>query len=279
MLNKTKIPQISTDSQFRNYYMRSWIIIILILTASFCYSQKISDKSFENVIEITDKNVVSNGSDFLFDVAIPKDLKTPVLFVSAKVRQKLLSGIYPEFSKIIVISPNWNYYDEISKEKLPEGVACAEPMASSVIYEFKRENGKVSKDSVVLMGNFPEMKIVSHPKIKTNQVLIYYTESFGSRCCPKDLQWENSPKREEFIANFESENKAKIGNTFVDYRGKEGESKYYYTLNNFSNELKLHFILERNFYRILNRHLKDIIKYPRIFTPTILDVNNDLKKI
>lgn len=254
-------------------------IFLLFLVNSFCYSQKISDKYFENVIEITDKNVVTNKSDFLFDVAIPNDSKTPVVFVSAKVEQKLLSGIYPEFSKIIVISPNWNFYEENSKQKLPEGVICAEPMASSVIYEFKRENGKTLIDSLVLMGNFPEMKIVSPPKTTANQALVYFTERFGSKCCPKDLQWENAPKREEFIANFESENKTKIGNTYVEYTGKEGESNYYYTLNKLSNELKLRFILERNFYRIVNRHLKDIIKYPRIFTPTILDVNSKLKKI
>lgn len=259
--------------------MRNRIFVTLILVVNFCYSQKISDKYFENVIEITDKNVVTNGSDFLFDVAIPEESKTQVLFVSAKVSQKLLSGIYPEFSRIIVVSPNWNYYDEISKQKLPKGVICAEPMASSVIYEFKRENGKILKDSLVLMGSFPEMKIVSLPKIKPNQTLVYFTERFGSKCCPKDLQWENSPKREEFIADFESENKTKIGNTYVRYTGKEGESNYYYTLNKLSNELKLRFILERNFYRIVNRHLKDIIKYPRIFTPTILDVNSKLKKI
>ncbi len=255
------------------------LLFIFILTSSICYSQKISDKYFENVIEITDKNVVTNRSDFLFDVAIPVDSKTPIVFVSAKVSQKLLSGIYPELTRIIVISPNWNYYDENSKQKLPEGVICAEPMASSVIYEFKRQNGKVLKDSLVLMGSFPEMKIVSPPKIKANQTLIYFTEGFGSRCCPKDLQWENSPKREEFVANFERENKTKIGNTYVEYRGKEGESNYYYTLNNLSNELKLRFILERNFYRIINRHLKDIIKYPRIFTPIVLEVNSNIKKI
>ena len=259
--------------------MRNRIIITLILVVNFCYSQKISDKYFENVIEIKDKNVVTNGSDFLFDIAIPEESKTPVLFVSATVSQKLLSGIYPEFSRIIVVSPNWNFYNETARKAKENGIYCAEPIASSVIYEFKRENGKILKDSLVLMGSFPEMKIVSPPKIKPNQVLVYFTERFGSRCCPKDLQWENSPKREEFIANFESENKAKIGNTYVRYTGKEGESDYHYTLNKLSNELKLHFILERNFYRIVNRHLKDIIKYPRIFTPTILDVNSDLKKI
>jgi len=254
-------------------------LFIFILTCNFCYSQKISDKYFENVIEITDKNVVTNRSDFLFDVAIPVDSKTPIVFVSAKVSQKLLSGIYSELPIIIVISPNWNYYDENSKQKLPEGVSCAEPMASSVIYEFKRQNGKVLKDSLVLMGSFPEMKIVSPPKIKAHQTLIYFTEGFGSKCCPKDLQWENSPKREEFIANFESENKTEIGNTYVEYTGKEGESNYYYTLNKLSNELKLRFILERSFYRIINRHLKDIIKYPRIFTPIVLEVNSNIKKI
>jgi len=253
-------------------------MFLLFFANNFCYPQKISDKYFENVVEITDKNVVTNGSDFLFDVAIPEDSKTQVLFVSAKVQQKLLSGIYPEFQRIIVISPNWNYYDKLSKEKLPEGVICAEPMASSVIYEFKRDNGKTSIDSLVLMGSFPEMKIVPPPKIKANEIVVYYTESFGSSCCPKDLQLENAPTRQEFIANFEKENKISVVDTYVQITGKEGEANYYYTLNKLSNELKLRFILERNYYRIINRHLKDIIKYPRIFTPSIMDVNSRMKK-
>lgn len=116
------------------------------------HSERIRDTIFENVIEIDDKNVILNKTDYHFNVSIPKSEKTPVIFVSAKVPLEVLADIYPELPNLIVIAPNWNFYEENSKH-----TGCHEPIASSVIYEFNRENGKQMKDSIVIMGGFPKM--------------------------------------------------------------------------------------------------------------------------
>jgi hypothetical protein len=76
------------------------------------YSESIRDTIFCNVIEITDKDVVKEGNKYLFKVAIPESEATPILFVSARVPLEIFSGIYPEFPELIVIAPNWNFYDE-----------------------------------------------------------------------------------------------------------------------------------------------------------------------
>jgi len=243
------------------------------------HSDIIKDSIFENVIKITDNNIVSNGTDFLFDVSISKTVELPIIYVQSEVPLNLLSTIYPDFTKLIVITPNWTYYKGISNQKLPEGISCAEPMASSIIYEFNRENGRILKDSLIIMGGFPKMKFSENRTLKNNEKEFYYTESYGSTCCPKDLQWDNKPTREEFISNFQYENNSKIVDTYKKITGKDGEVTFFYTLKGLPNLMKLKFILERDFYRIINRQNKDIVKTPRIYTPTVINISNSLKKI
>ena len=249
-----------------------------INTENLYSSEKIKDSIFENVIEITDRNIESNGIDYLFTIPISKDVETPILFITEKVPLKLLPTIYPEFPKLIVIVPNWTYYEEVSKD-LPKDVDCAEPMASSIVYEFNRENRKLQKDSLIIMGGFPKMKMQKYTTLNKNEIEIFYDESFGSVCCPKDQQWDNKPTREEFISYFEKDNKVKIENTYKKIRGKEGEAIFYYSLKEIPNNLKLKFILERDFHRIINRQTKDINKTPRIYTPTVIKIDDKIEKI
>ncbi|WP_185965912.1 hypothetical protein [Flavobacterium sp. ZT3R18] len=272
--NSDKIPEIKIDTlqDFKEKNEKYKVTFEKHFNVS-----NINDTVFKDVIEITDNNVATNGKDYLFDISISKTIKVPVVFVQAQVPLNLLPHIYPEFSRIIVVSPNWKYYQEMSNQKLGEGLAC-EPMASSIIYEFKRENNRVKKDSLVLMGSFPKMEFANKSKPETNKVEVYFSESYGSVCCPRDEQWDNRPSRDEFAANFEKINKIKITNTYREPHGKEGEAFYYYSLKGLSNKLKLNFILERTFSRIINRHLKDLMITPKIYTPTILEVNNRMKK-
>jgi hypothetical protein len=232
-------------------------------------SSRINDSAFHNVIEITDKDLVSNGIDLLFKVPIAASAAIPVIFVQTKVPLHLLPGIYPEFPKIIVITPNWFYYEE----PVPNGVYCAEPMESSIIYEFSREGGNILKDSMVMMGGFPKMSIAKPYKLKGNEREIYFTESIGSACCPRDLQWDNKPSQQDFVSNFEKQNNVDIAGTFRQIMGKEGEAIYYYTLKGLNDTQRLKFIVERNYSRIINRQTKELIKRAKIFTPTVLKID------
>lgn len=242
------------------------------LMTTFCL-EKIRDSIFENVIKITDNDVVSDGINYLFTTPIPKSIELPIIFVQTEVPVGLLSSIYPEFQKLTVITPNWNYYKKISNGKLPNGIICAEPMASSVIYEFNREKDKFSKDSLVIMGGFPDMKFEEKYKLNDHEAEIYYSEYYGSICCPTDLQYSNTPTREDFIKFFERENNTEITDTYIEQIGDEGESKYHYTLNNLADFLRIKFILERGFYRTIDRENKEIITIPQIYTPFILETN------
>lgn len=101
--------------------------------------------------------MVRNNDKYLFNVEIPKSEEIPVLFVSARIPLEILSGIYPDFPKLIVIAPNWNLYDEVAKQ-MPSDIGCAEPRTSTVIYEFNRESKTLLKDSIIVMDTFPEMR-------------------------------------------------------------------------------------------------------------------------
>lgn len=242
-----------------------------LAVANTFHSKLIRDSVFTDVIEITDRDLVSNGNDFLFTKPIPPATKIPVVFVSAAIPINLLPTIYPQFNSVIVITPNWTHYDEVFKNQ--SEIACAEPSASSVIYEFKRENGKVMKDSIVNLNGFPEMKYGKPYQLKTNERLIYFSESYGSGCCPKDPQWDNSQTREEFVKRFESDNQIKIGGTYINPQGDEGEAEFYYSLVQLSNNLRLKFIKERTYSRILNKETKKIKILPGIYTPFILQID------
>lgn len=240
------------------------------------HSTLIRDSVFTNVYQISSSNVIQSGVDYLIDVAIPNSEKVPVIFIDQKIATSLLPQLYPKFSKIIVITPNWKYYDDVAKAHDPE-IACAEPMASSVIYEFNRENGRLQKDSLELMGKFPEMKNAVPKALTANDKKIFYSESYASACCPKDPQWDNSPTREEFIANFEKNNHTKISETYREKRGKEGEAVFYYTLKNLTNALKIKFIQEREHSRLINKQNKDVRRTPMIYTPFIIGKNERIQ--
>lgn len=231
--------------------IKLFFLATFLLTNIFCYSQNIKDGTFKNVIKITDSDITTNGKDYLFHISIHDTVKTPAIFVQAKVPIKLLRDIYPTFSKIIVIVPNWTYYAEVSKQD--KNIKCAEPITSSIIFEFKRENGKITEDSLVLNGKFPKMEFAFKDKLENNQIEIFFEEEFGYVCCPRDQQLDNKPTREEFISKFESNNKVKLIDTYSESYGEEGEVKYLYTLNGIPNNLKLSFILGREYSLILNR--------------------------
>lgn len=242
------------------------------------YSDAIRSDKFENVIEISDRNIAQVGENFLFDVPILKSDKTPVIFVQQKVLLNLLPYIYPEFPRKIIITPNWTYYKEVSSDNQNPEINCPEPMTSSVIYEFRNENGRLDKDSIETWGSFPEMEFAKKPVLSEKQLVSFYEESFGSICCPKDPQYDNKPTRKEFLSYFEKKNNVKIGEVYRKAMGKEGEHMFYYPLKDLTNELKLKFILERNYFRMINRERKDITVKPMIYTPKIVEMDDRFVK-
>ena len=249
-------------------------IAVILSTSCLCYAQKAADYKFKNVVVIDDRNVVA-GYDYLFDVAISDTVKEPVIFIRAEIPSALLFTMYPQFKKITVITPNWEYYRGLTK-KLPPGVVCAEPRASSIIYHIDRKNGVLKKDSIVLMGGYPQMDYAKEYQPKSSEIKAYYTGSYDSTRRTID---SNIPTSANFIAGFEKENGVKISDTYEESTEKEGEITYYYTLNGLSNKLKLQFIEERRYSLIVNRATKYVVFAPKIFTPFIVTLNERMKKL
>lgn len=113
------------------------------------------DTVFYDVIEIESEDMLAKGDSIILTKTIPPDIKTPVIYISPRVPLKILPWIYPQFERKIVITPNWVYFQEVAKSAPPGG--CAEPCASVVIYEFKKEGNKMMKDSTVMMCSYPEI--------------------------------------------------------------------------------------------------------------------------
>jgi len=245
-------------------------VLTLLLTYGCMDAQSINDSIFNNVVEITANNAIGNETNYLFNKSIPKSIETPIIFVQKEVPINILSTIYPQFSKLIVITPNWIYYNKTSNQDLPEGIICEEPIASSIIYEFNRGNSKISKDSLVIMGGFPKMKFKQVQKLNSNLIEVYHTESFGSTCCPKDPKWKIKKRLDKFISSFESKNNIKLGHIYKKIVGKEGEHILHFTLTNLNKEQKLLFLQEIRYwtYSDSDRKLEDIKFDPHIFTPS-----------
>jgi len=120
-------------------------------------TNSIKNKEFDHVYLITEEDIKYNEKECQLNVHIPNTNKKPTIFVRGRVPLHLLASVYPEFSKIIVITPNWAYYDEVSILESSEDAVGEEPIASSVVYEFDRTHKKIEKDSIVIYGGFPKM--------------------------------------------------------------------------------------------------------------------------
>jgi len=260
-----------------NLSIKAVLFFIWVAANSSCSQQSrimnadsgIPDTTYKNVVEIQDRNVVSDGINFLFDYPIPAKSTHPVLFISSKIPSDLLDGLYPEFQRLTIITPNWKFYAE------HKGSRTGEPIASSVIYNLNRENEKLVKDSLVIMGGFPKMNIIAAGEEATT-LKVYFTEQYGSICCPRDAKWDLKPSLKEFVADFELKNKVKIKDSYLENAGEEGEVNYYYTLNGLSDKLRLQFIVERT---VQTRNMKAADFKAKIYTPTEVNLSNRLKKL
>lgn len=269
-----------TASQQMGHRLKLSLMFLFVVINTSCAQQVknqdlltgIPDTTYKNVIEISDKEVVTDGTNFLFDSSIPSEIKSPVVFVSAKLPLNFLPQIYPEFQRLTIITPNWKYYDEIAKQS-----NIGEPIASSIIYQLNRENDHLIKDSLVIMGGFPKMEMVVKASTGEKALKIYLTEYYGSVCCPRDPQWDIKPNINAFITDFEKKQRVKIKDTYVEHIGKEGEIVYYFSFSGLSKDLILKFIAERTSQLAGFQQKKTPVSYPAIFTPIELIINDRMK--
>lgn len=258
--------------------MKRFFVASLLLTAGQIFAQTLSDKAFKNVIEIEcsrdlgiPKGVICRDfynyqkpipqTHLLVDIAIPPSQKTPVVSILPEISPENFEYLFPEFQQIIFITPNHT----LNRQK--EGKK-GEPPVSSVVYFQTREN-IIKTDKKVFENNYPEMSYNETDWSKHQEkgyIKVYYTESYGSSCCPRDPKWKMTSV-EESVKKFEKKFGKKI-HYHQKNNGKEGEKIFYYTLEGLSKNEKLEFILERKMIDFLASPYTKNKQFPQqIFTP------------
>lgn len=253
------------------------IIYIIILLLSFSgsgFSQSINDKVFKDVICIESKDLARLNNNIL----IHKLLKTddghiPVFYNNAQIPDPLFfnsPSFYPELSEFIIISPDWQYYRSVAKSAKKSGLICAEPITTSKIFHIKRMENKVMVDSIKVQGSHhPEVNFSKAFTLPEDSIAVYFTDCYGSVCCPRDPKWDLKINDKQFIAQFEKLQHVKTGNTYHQITGKEGEHCTYYTLDGLKPLLKLRFILDkqRSLYIGKTKYKQGV---PQIYTPQLI---------
>ena len=118
---------------------------------------------------------------------------------------------------------------------------------------------------------FKVYKQLSKDSLLKNEVLIYYVESQGSKCCPRDTYYDNKISMDDFIREFEKTNHVKVGEIYTVRRGDEGESSEFYSLSGLSGIQKLQFITERK--RSLATGNSNEANISHIYIPRIYSIN------
>lgn len=244
--------------------MKIKFTILFILFFALHFAQNINDKSFDNVINIGEKDIRNVDKHYIFGLPISKESqKTPVIFLGKKMSSDLLSTIYPEFEKIIVITSN--YFRKPSSGK---------PTESSIIYEFTRKNRLVQKDSLVLKDGFPEMNFAKPLELKKNEKQIFFSENVGYK---SDSISKKKFIPERFIKYFKEQKHTNIsiGNVYIKSEKDKNNQIYYYTFNTLTDKDMISFIFLNLHMKIPDAHLiKMLPPSPQIFTPQVIDIKN-----
>ncbi len=228
-------------------------------------AQSFNDNHFRNVIEIEDRDVFTNGTDFLFKRAVPA-VQKPVVFVSASLPPHLLPTLYPEFPELIVMMPNYPYYQQVA-ESTPPGM-CAEPIRSTLLYERVPGPRGAQVRERVLEGEHPELEMQPVAKVPKGFLKVYLTETYASETLPK-----TGP--EAFIRLFENQSGHKIKGVYTAKTGNR--TTFYYTLEGMPDAARLPFLKARQAVSSPGAALYHYQKQA-VFTPRLIPVPGTLRE-
>lgn len=235
-------------------------------------------KTYKHVIMIEDEHMVKLGENYLIDIPIQeKPDSTYVFFLNANIpveRLKKPSSFYPSINEFILIVPDRKYYQTIAEEASKQGIQI-EPLVTNNYYHIIRNGGEVKTDSTHISDNGHPQISYAEPEVPKGMLQVYYTDSYGSVCCPCDPKWDSNQDDASFIKGYEQNNKVKITDTYRQNNGKEGEHAIYYTLSGLTSLQRLGFMLEKRSQGFVNKEKKDIIFAPQIFTPLLVKIEKE----
>ncbi|PJJ66117.1 hypothetical protein [Chryseobacterium geocarposphaerae] len=246
--------------------------LTFILFSNLIFSQNWNKKIFNDVILIKDENVFQSGKLILIDIPLKINSGESLIFYNAShVPNKLFFDekiFLPQVKEFILISPDKEYYKSV-REFANRIKGCAEPMKTDKFYFVKRNESKW--DSISLNSqNYPTINFKNKMTVGSkNAIVSYYSEFFGSACCPRD-------KKRDFLTDnknnyfFEEliDKGIIVKEMYSCSFGHEGEYASFYPLKELSNEQKMIFIKKRrDFFQ------QDPERY-QIFFPEIIDYPN-----
>lgn len=251
------------------------MLLFMMLTANYTVAQNINDTIIKNVVRIDEKDIVQHNNDILIDVVIDSQTKkNPIIFNNTKYSKDFFANNIFKQKTIMIITPDWKYYDEIAKEA-DEFDGCIEPATTNILYQRKISGNTVKTDSIRISGKQPKLifKPITTQSNITNAIVYYHTETYSSSCCPRDPKWEVKEKLDEFISSFEVSHKVKLGEIYKRITGKEGEHILYFTLSSLTTVQKLRFLQQiRSVYR-KSTSKKDKETTSQIFIPKSIRKN------
>ncbi|MCL1671523.1 hypothetical protein [Elizabethkingia ursingii] len=235
-------------------------------------------KTYKHVIMVEDEHMVKLGENYLIDIPIQeKPDSVYAFFLNADIpveRLKKLSNFYPSINEFILIVPDRKYYKIIAEEASKQGIQI-EPLVTNNYYHIIRNEGEVKTDSTHISGNGHPHISYAEPEVPKDMLQVYYTDSYGSVCCPRDPKWDSKQDDAFFIKEYERNKKIKISDTYKQNNGKEGEHTTYYTLSGLTSLQRLGFILEKESQRNVNKETKDIVFAPQIFTTHLVKIEKE----
>ena len=254
--------------------MRKYFLFF-ILFSKILFSQNWKDKVFDDVILIKDENVFQSGELILIDIPLKINSGESLIFYNAShIPNKLFFDrkvFLPQIDEFTLISPDKEYYKSV-REFANRIKGCAEPIKTDKFYFVKRDAAKW--DSVSLNAeNYPVVTFKNlHTTIPEKSIVSYYSEHFGSTCCPRDKKWnlfekDNLASYSSLLQELKNENIV-VKEVYSLSYGKEGEHLLFYPLKELSNEQKLIFIKKKSSF--FNENSTDY----KIFFPEIIDYPN-----
>lgn len=233
-------------------------------------------QKYDRVMNIEDRQVARLKGNYLLDLPLQFNADSiEVFYLSAKIPIELFkksSAFYPELQKFILIVPDWKFYNEVSKTASKSG-RCVEPETTNFYYYIRREEDIVKVDSVRLGGLENPVIDFAKPTVPENLLTVYWKESYGSVCCPRDPMWDIADQDSSFIRSFEERNKFRVTTgRYIQMQGKEGENSIYYTLPGLTTAQRLQFLLEKRAQWRLNSEAKKIPLSTNLFTPQLQEM-------
>ena len=117
----------------------------------------------------------------------------------------------------------------------------------TVIYLITEGNGSLKIDTTfsgkidTVISKYIDFP-TEEPVLANDSLKVYYTESYGSVCCPRDSIWNIVGLLNNYDKTFREKYHTNTGKVYSFARGEEGEHALFYSLSSLSGQQKIEYI-------------------------------------